>query len=378
MPTDTRTARITTAAVVATQSAPFVLQDLTLAPPRPDEVIVKLEACGMCHADISAQAGSIPFPLPGVLGHEGVGRVVEIGTAVSDVAVGQRVVISYTSCGKCPACLDAKPGYCALWPVLNLVGGGRDDGSSSLTCDTKAIHSHFFGQSSFSTYVATAARAVVPVPDDIPATILAPLGCGVQTGVCAATDVLKPRTGDRVAVFGAGAVGLSSLMGLALTGAAQIIVIDINPQRLSLAKELGATDIIDARNQDVAAEIKRLTNGAGVNGAIETSGNPQALDTAIAALGAAGTCVVVGVPGHGERGSFDVIDLVARGLHIKGTNQGDANPRVVIPRLIDLYRKGRLPIEKLVTTYAFDAINDARAASLEGSAIKPVLTMPAD
>ena len=369
--------RVTRAAVVAERSAPFVLQDLTLAPPSPDEVIVELEACGMCHADLSAQAGSIPFPLPGVLGHEGVGRVVETGAAVGDIAVGQRVVISFTSCGRCPACLDGRPGYCAQWPVLNLVGGGRQDGSCSLSDDGGAIHSHYFGQSSFSRYAATAARAVVPVPDDIPATVLAPLGCGVQTGVCAATDVLAPRNGDRGAVFGAGAVGLSSVMGLALTGATQVIAVDIHPGRLATARELGATDLIDAGKQDVAAEIARLTGGAGVNGAIETSGNPGVLKTAIRALAAAGTCVVVGVPGHGEPGSFDVIDLVARGLRIVGTNQGDANPRTVIPRLIELYRRGRLPIERLVTSYAFDDINEARAASLDGRAIKPVMTMAA-
>jgi len=376
MPTETQEMRTTQAAVVPAPGAPFELQQLRLSPPRPDEVIVELEACGMCHADLSAQAGHIPFPLPGVLGHEGVGRIVETGAGVTDLAVGQRVVISFTSCGQCPACLNATPGYCTQWPVLNLVGGGRGDGSSSLCAHGHAVHSHFFGQSSFSSYVATAARAVIPVPDDLPAAILAPLGCGVQTGVCAVTDVLKPAPGARVAIFGAGAVGMSALMGLSLTGASQIIAVDMHPGRLALARELGATDVIDAGQQDVAGEIARLTGGAGLDGVIETSGNVGALEGAIAALGSAGTCVIVGVPGHGERASFDVVDLVARGLRIVGTNQGDANPRVVIPRLIDLYRRGRLPIERIVTTFAFEDINTASAASLAGTVIKPVLTMP--
>lgn len=376
MPTEEPGARSTRAAVVSAPNEPFVLQTVTLAPPRPDEVIVELEACGMCHADLSAQSGSIPFPLPGVLGHEGVGHVVDRGAGVTDVAVGQRVVISFTSCGHCPACLDARPSYCAQWPVLNLVGGGRQDGSSSLSCEGHPIHSHFFGQSSFARHMATAARTVIPVPEDIPAAILAPLGCGIQTGVCAATDVLRPANGDRVAVFGAGAVGMSALMGLALTGAARIIAVDVHPQRLASALELGATDVIDAGKQDVAAEIARLTDGAGLNGAIETSGNRGVLETAIASLGSRGRCVVIGIPAMGERASFDVTDVVARGLHIIGTNQGDANPRTAIPRLIDLYRKGRLPIERLVTSFAFDEINDARAASLEGRVIKAVLTMP--
>ena len=354
---------------------PFVLRELELLPPRPDEVVVELEACGMCHADLSAQAGSIPFPLPGVLGHEGVGRVVELGAAVTDLSLGTRVVISFTSCGRCAACVRGAPAYCRTWPVLNLVGGGRDDGSSSLRCDAHPIHSHFFGQSSFSRFVATAARAAVPVPDDLPASILAPLGCGVQTGVSAATSVLRPMPGDRVAVFGAGAVGLSAIMGLRLTGATQVIAIDVHPGRLALARELGATHLVDAGQDDSRQAILSLTGGVGVDGVIETSGNPRALETAIKVLASAGTCVVVGVPSRGEPGSFDVIDLVARGLRIVGTNQGDANPRVVIPQLIELYRLGRLPIERIVQTFAFDAINEASAASLDGSVIKPVLVM---
>ena len=375
MRTEGGAGRTTRAAVVAEAGAPFVVQELTLAPPRADEVIVKLEACGMCHADISAQSGAIPFPLPGVLGHEGVGRVVEAGEAVTDIAVGQRVVISFTSCGRCPACLDAKPSYCEHWPVLNLVGGGRRDGSCSLSDHAHPIHSHFFGQSSFSRYVAASARAVVPVPDDVPASVLAPLGCGVQTGVYSVTDVLRPRNGDRVAVFGAGAVGLSALMGLALTGAAQVIAVDVHDGRLQLARELGATEVINARGQDVLAEIARLTGGAGLNGAIETSGNRGALEGAIKSLAACGTCVVIGVPAMGERASFDVVDVVARGLRIVGTNQGDANPRTAIPRLVELHRQGRLPVEKLVTTFTFEDINAARDASLDGRVIKPVLTM---
>ncbi|WP_439685499.1 Aryl-alcohol dehydrogenase [Cupriavidus oxalaticus] len=375
MTTETIDTGFTTAAVVKAQGEPFVLRDLQLGPPHEDEVTIELEACGMCRADLAAQAGSIPFPLPGVLGHEGVGRIVAVGAAVRERSVGERVVVSFSACGRCDACLDAAPAYCQAWPPLNLVGGGRGDGSTSLCDHGHAVHSHFFGQSSFSRRIVAAARAVVPVPDDIPAAVLAPLGCGIQTGVSAAVNVLRPRAGDRVAVFGAGAVGLSALMGLGLTGATEIIAIDVHPHRLALARELGATAVIDAAREDVEAALQRLTGGAGVDGAIETSGNPAALKSSIRMLASAGTCVVVGVPAHGEAGQFDVIDVVARGLRIVGTNQGDANPRVMIPRLIELYRSGRLPIERLVTTFAFRDINAAAAASLDGSVIKPVLLM---
>lgn len=366
---------LTTAAVVQAHGEPFVMRDLQLAPPEDDEVVVELEACGMCHADLAAQAGSIPFPLPGVLGHEGVGRIVATGAAVREREVGERVVVSFSACGRCPACLDAMPAYCHAWPRLNLVGGGRGDGSTSLCDHGHKVHSHFFGQSSFSRRIVTAARAVVPVPDDIPAAVLAPLGCGIQTGVSAAMCVLRPRAGDRVAVFGAGAVGLAAVMGLRFTGTSEIIAIDVHSHRLALAAELGATHVINAASEDVESALQRLTGGLGVDGAIETSGNPVALKSSIRMLAPAGTCVVVGVPAHGEPGEFDVIDVVARGLRIVGTNQGDANPRVTIPRLIELYRSGGLPIERLVTTFAFRDINAAAVASLDGSVIKPVLLM---
>ena len=365
----------TQAAVVSERNGRFAIRDVELSPPRADEVVVRMEASGMCHADLSAQSGSLPFPLPGVLGHEGVGCVEAVGAAVTDVAAGDRVVISFSWCGHCLACMRAAPAYCRDWPRLNLAGGGRWDGSATLRCDGVPLHGHFFGQSSFSRHIVTTARAVVKVPEDIPASVLAPLGCGVQTGVGAVTTVLRPNPGARVAVFGAGAVGLSAVMGLGLTGASQIIAIDIHPSRLALARQLGATNTIDAASGDTAEQIKELTGGAGLNGSIETSGNLSVLRTAIATLAAAGTCVVIGVPNFGEAVAVDVVDLVARGLRIVGTNQGDAVPRVSIPPLIALYRSGRLPIDKLVTNFDFRDINEAAEASLSGKAIKPVLHM---
>ncbi len=361
--------------MVSERDAAFVLREVELVAPRADEVIIKVEASGMCHADLSARSGGLPFPLPGVLGHEGVGRVVEIGAAVTDVTVGDRVAVSFGWCGHCQACLRAAPAYCQDWPRLNLAGGARADGSATLSCDGGEMHGHFFGQSSFSRYLVTAARATVKVPDDLSASVLAPMGCGIQTGVSAATRVLNPAVGAKVAVFGAGAVGLSAIMGLGLTGAARIIAVDVHPARLALARELGATDIVNAANGDTDEQIKQLTGGAGLDGAIESSGNPAALKGAVDGLASSGTCVIIGVPHHGEPLSTDVINMVSRGLRIIGTNQGDANPRVFIPQLIELYRRGRLPIDRLVTNFDFSQINEAAEASLKGSAIKPVLHM---
>ena len=367
--------RTTQAAVVSEANARFTLRDVELSTPRSDEVIVEIEASGMCHADLSARAGNLPFPLPAVLGHEGVGRIVEVGSAVDEIAVGDRVVISFTWCGRCRACLRAAPVYCREWGRLNMAAGSRADGSTTLTCDDGEVHGRFFGQSSFSRLVITSARATVKVPDDLPASVLAPLGCGIQTGVSAATAVLRPLPGSSVAVFGVGAVGMSALMGLGLTGVAQIIAVDVHPTRLALARELGATHTIDASSGGVAEQIRQLTGGDGLDGAIETSGNVDVLGSAISSLSAAGTCVVLGVPKMGVTLPVDVVDLVARGLRIVGSNQGDASPRTFIPHLVALYRAGRLPIDKLVTNFTFAEINEAAEASQNGTAIKPVLHM---
>ena len=366
---------MTEAAVVSDAGGRFVLEQVELSRPRKDEVIVQLEASGMCHADLAARAGHIPFPLPAVLGHEGVGRIVEVGSAVDDVATGDRVVISFSWCGHCSACLGGAPVYCQDWPRLNLVGGSRADGSSTVSHSGELLHGHFFGQSSFSRRIVAAARSVVRVPEDVPASVLAPLGCGVQTGVSAVTSVLRPAPGARVAVFGAGAVGLSAIMGLGITGATQMIAVDIHPGRLALARELGATDTIDASGGGVAEQIAQLTRGKGLSGAVETSGNLGSLRSAIASLGSAGTCVVIGVPRAGETVAVDVVNLVARGLRVVGTNQGDAIPRTFIPQLIELYQQSRLPVEKIVTCFDFTEINQAAEASLNGSVIKPVLLM---
>ena len=364
----------TQAAVVSEPGGKFVLQEVHLLGPQADEIIVELEATGMCHADLAARAGKLPFPLPAVLGHEGVGRVVETGSSVSDVVVGDRVVISFSSCGRCLSCQSAAPVYCRDWPQLNMVGGCRPDGSPTLSASGGPLHGHFFGQSSFSRLIVTTARATVKVQEGVPAAVLAPLGCAVQTGVSAVTNVLRPGPGSRIAVFGVGAVGMSVLMGLGLTGAAQIIAVDVHPARLALARELGASDVIDATAGDVEQQIAEFTNGAGLDGAIETSGNLGALRTGIAALAPTGTCVVIGVPGEGAI-DVNVLRLVERGLRLIGTNQGGAVPRAFIPHLVELYQRGRLPIEKMITNFDFAEINQAAEASLNGSVIKPVLHM---
>src|SRR5438876_3465467 len=204
-----------TAAVLHDHHTAFQLAEIEVDDPRPDEVLVRIVASGVCHTDLSVRDDVTPFPLPGVLGHEGAGLVEAVGRDVTDLAVGDPVVISFASCGHCPSCRHGHPVYCDTWGPLNLLGGARADGSATLALDGTALHGHFFGQSSFATLALATARNVVRVPEEAPLELLGPLACGMQTGVQAVVNILRPSAGDTLVVFGAGAVGLSAVMARA-------------------------------------------------------------------------------------------------------------------------------------------------------------------
>jgi aryl-alcohol dehydrogenase len=360
-----------TAAVVPGKGASFELTTVVLDDPRPDEMVVRITAAGMCHTDLSVRRGATPFPLPAVLGHEGAGVVETVGSRVGDFSPGDRVVISFASCGACVGCRSGRPVYCDHWTTLNLLGGSRLDGSSPIS----PAHGHFFGQSSFASHAVVHHRSAVRAPDDLALDVLAPLGCSVQTGVGAVLNVARPVAGSTVAVFGVGGVGLATVMGAMLTPAARVVAIDINPGRLALAHDLGATHAVDSTRNDPRAALLDITGGIGADYVIETTGQPVVLETAIASLAAAGTCVVVGAPALGTTVPIDVTNLLGRGIRLLGTNQGDSAPSVSLPRLMDLHRAGRLPFDRLIRRFPFERINDAAAAALDGSVIKPVLVM---
>jgi aryl-alcohol dehydrogenase len=364
-----------TAALTEKPDTPFVLAEVELADMRPDEMVVEIHAVGMCHTDLSVRSAATPFPLPAVLGHEGAGVVQSVGAQVTGFSPGDHVVLSFDSCGSCRACVAGAPVYCEHWIPLNLLGGSRLDGSPTITRADGELHGHFFGQSSFATHALVSARAAVKVPLELPLQTLAPLGCSVQTGVGAVLNVARPSAGSTIAVFGAGGVGLAAVMAAALTSAARIVAVDVQPERLALAAELGATDTIDAANDDPVAAIAALTRGPGADYTIETSGRLSVLDQAVSSLAAAGTCVVVGAPPLGSTLAVDVPNLLGRGIHLVGTNQGGANPKTFIPRLVDLHRQGRLPFDKLIREYPMSAINDAAADAVAGKSIKPVLLL---
>jgi aryl-alcohol dehydrogenase len=360
-----------TAAVVETGGAPFELTDVDLAGLQADEVRVRIAASGICHTDLLIRDGSFPTPMPVVLGHEGAGVVEEVGAAVTRVAVGDRVACSYASCGTCGGCATGQPFYCAEFFERNFLAT-RADGTTALSHDGSPVHSHFFGQSSFATGAIVPQRSVVAIPDDIPFEVVAPFGCGVQTGAGGVINVLRPQPGSSLAVFGAGGVGLSAVMGAVICGCEPIIAVDVLPARLELAIELGATHAINANDTDPVEAIGELT-GSGVEASLETSGVPGVLRQAVDALGTGATCGLIGAPPLGTEEALDVNDVLARGRCVRAVVEGQSVPEVFIPKLIGLWRAGRLPVERLVRAYDFDQINQAADDALAGKVVKPVL-----
>ncbi|MER5636763.1 NAD(P)-dependent alcohol dehydrogenase [Kitasatospora sp. NPDC002227] len=373
------------AAVLRERGGPFALEPVRLDAPRAGEVLVRIEAVGICHTDLSVRAGHTPGPLPVVLGHEGTGVVAQVGAGVTRVSAGQRVVLTFDSCGACPPCREGRPVRCDHWPALNLFGGGvcggrpfgtRLDGTATMrAADDGPLHGHFFGQSSFASHALASERNAVPVPDGLPPELLAPLGCGVQTGAGAVLNVLRPAPGDTLVVFGAGGVGLAAVLAARLTPAARVIAVDLQPARLALARELGADEVVDAGAADPVAAVRQLTGGRGAECALETSGSVAALRQAVGSLAVGGSCGVVGAPPAGSEVALDVPALLGRAPRILGINQGGSVPQSFLPALAGLVRSGRLPLERLVRTYAFAEIERAAAAAACGEVVKPVLLL---
>lgn len=361
----------TTAAVVREKEQPFSLENLEIEEPREDEVLVRIVGAGLCHTDLIVRDQWYPVPLPAVLGHEGSGVVERVGSGVTKVQPGDHVVLSFNHCGQCANCLTGKPSYCHAFFELNF-GGSRPDGSCSLSAGGEAVHSHFFGQSSFSTYSLAAQNSVVRVPQNVPLESLGPLGCGVQTGAGAVLNSLQPEPGSSIAIFGTGAVGISAILAAVVAGCTTIIGVDVKPSRLELARELGATHTVNAAEEDPVEEITAITGG-GANYTLETTGVPAVLRAAVESLSTLGTCGIVGAPPLGTEVSLDMNNVMIPGRVVRGIIEGDSVPEVFIPRLIDLHEKGRFPFDRLVRYFDLDQINEAAADAESGGTLKPVL-----
>lgn len=363
----------TRAAVVRRAQDPFVIQDVDLEEPRAGELLVDLRAVGICRTDLSTQRGNGAVEFPAVLGHEGAGVVRAIGAEVASVRIGDRVALSFASCGECGQCVHDRPARCLHLRALNQVGM-RQDGSKAISRNGVAISSHYFGQSSFAATALVYERNVVPI-GDAPFSLAAPLGCGVQTGVGTVTNALRCAAGSTIVVIGAGAVGSSAVMGALIQGCGRIVVVEPMAERRRLALDLGATDTVDPADGPALTEQLLALLPQGADYVVDTSGRQQSLEAGLEALAIAGTLAVVGIPARDARLSVDPGVLLRRGQTIVGVLEGDADPRTFIPRLLRWWRDGRLPLEKIVRTYPFDCINDAVAAQERGDCVKAVLTM---
>lgn len=359
-----------TAAVLRSGHGPFSIETLTLGEPRADEVVVRIVAAGMCHTDLLSR--ELPpefFAGPRVVGHEGAGFVEAVGADVDDLAVGDQVVLSFNHCGSCPACRRGRLPYCFDFSRYNM-SGGRPDGTSVFTdASGERVGSHFFGQSSFASTTVVAAASVVKVDASYDIARLGPLGCGIQTGAGAVMNTLGVEAGSSLVVTGAGALGLSAVMAAAAVGAGTIIAVDRHPNRLDLAERFGATHIVSGSPEDITAAVLAIT-GYGADYAFDTTGNAAVVRASQSALNPIGTIALAGV-GFGDL-SVDFLSMIS-GRTITGVMEGDSTPREFIPQLAAMNAEGRFPFHELITEFPVAAIDEAEAASADGSVIKPVL-----
>ena len=348
------------------------IEEVELMSPKATEVLVKIIACGVCHTDAAALHAFIPVTLPIILGHEGVGIVEETGSDVHTLKKGDRVVLSFPSCGTCDFCLEGHPFACDNLNTL-FFDGAYLDGTKRFSQNGVAISS-FFGQGAFADHTVVDARNAVKVDIDSDDDLaqLCSLGCGIQTGAGAVLLRIQPKKGASIAVFGCGGVGMGAIMAAAIAGCSPIIGVDVVPARLALAKELGATHVINSAETDPVAEIKRITNG-GAHNSVEASGIPQVTLQALGCLRRMGTAVLLSVTGPVEVSIPLEALLMNPSVSLAGLCEGASNPQTFIPELARYYSEGRLPVAKLNKFYDFNAIEQAFHDSHTGITIKPIL-----
>ncbi|KAH7151193.1 hypothetical protein DER46DRAFT_629034 [Fusarium sp. MPI-SDFR-AT-0072] len=355
----------------------FELKEIYLDSLQPDEALVEIHASGVCHTDLSCASGKLPCAPNAVLGHEGGGVVLEIGTNVTSVSPGDKVLLSFSSCGSCPGCKSDHPAYCYSFNDYNF-GGKRPDGSAAMSIlkdgEKQPIYSTFFGQSSFAARTIVHRSSIVKVPQQTPLDLFAPLGCGIQTGVGAVFNTLDVKPGTSIAIFGVGSVGLAAVMAAKARKASRIIAIDLQPERLELAKELGATDGVLGPDQEyIIKAIKSICPPLGVDFAVDCTGVPSIIETMVASLGMRGRAATVGAPGGNAHAKIDIMSHLTYGKEYVGCSEGDSNPGVLIPELIEMHAEGLLPLERLIAYYDIKDYEKAMADMKTGKVIKPVL-----
>jgi aryl-alcohol dehydrogenase len=360
----TTTAR---AAVLRRRGEPLVIEEVEVDAPRPSEVLVRLESVGVCRTDTHALAEAAP---PAVLGHEGAGVVQEVGPAVTKVAPGDKVMMTFASCGACRRCHLGEPAYCERFNELNF-SGRRPDGSSALSAGGEPVAAHFLGQSCFATHALVPERSVVRVDPSWDLRPLGPFGCGFQTGAGAVLNALRPPVGSAVAVCGTGAVGLAAVAAAAVAGCSPIVAVDTVARRLEVARRFGATATVDTATTELAPAVAAIAPG-GLDCAVDTTGVADVVRQVVPLLTTRGVLAVVGA-GPSEAMVLDW-RTVLNGRTVTGVIGGNSVPDVFLPELVALHHAGRFPVDELVAYFPFEDVNVAVEASLAGTVVKPVLT----
>jgi len=364
--------RTTGAARPYANSRPLGIETVTLADPGPGEVLVAIRAAGLCHSDLSVINGDRPRPLPMALGHEAAGVVEALGAGVTDLQIGDHVVMVFMpSCGHCDPCAGGRPALCEPGAAANgkgeLLGGGRrlSDGEGDLN--------HHLGCSAFAAHAVVSRRSLVKVDADLPFEHAALFGCAVLTGVGAVVNTARVQAGQSVAVVGLGGVGLSSVLGALAAGASPVVAVDLSPDKLALARSLGPVLTVDASDADAVDQVRALTGG-GAEFVFEMAGSVRALEAAWKMTRRGGTTVTAGLPPPEAALAVNVVSLVAEERTLKGSYIGTCVPSRDVPRYVALFREGRLPVDRLLSgVIALEDINEAFDRLADGLAVRTVV-----
>ncbi len=356
-------------------SRPLSIEEVELLPPQHGEVLVKMGGAGICHSDLSVINADRPRTTPVVMGHEGAGEIVECGPGVNDMKPGDHVVFQFSpSCGRCRRCLEGRPQICELGATSKAQGHLMGGGSRLRDLDGNEL-AHHTGVSCYAEYGVLDRGSIVKVDNDLPLHEAALFGCAVMTGAGAVINTARIRTGDSVAIVGLGGVGLSGLLGAVVGGAEKIVDIDLSDEKLGLARQLGATHTVNATDPNHVEQVRDLTDG-GVDFAFDLAGTIKAMETAYGVTRYGGSVVTAGLSPSAANFSFNQSNLVSQEKSIRGSYMGSCVPVRDIPRFIDLYRQGRLPVDRLVDrTIGFEEVN-AAFDKLQGNATVRQVLVP--
>lgn len=364
----------TRAAVLFATNSPIQIETLDLEPPRAGEVLVRVGATGVCHSDWHLVSGATAHPLPAALGHEGAGAVVEVGAGVTKVKPGDQVALNWApSCGACFYCQQGSPSLCGEY-LAPIWAGTLMDGTTRFSLRGRPVY-HYSALGCFSQWVVVPQECCVRMPAGVPAAVAALIGCAVTTGVGAVLNTAQVRPGSSVAIFGAGGVGLSALLGARLAGAGRLIVVDQAPGKRQTALDLGATDFVLA-GDDAPAAIRGLTHGRGADYVVEAVGLPVVQEACLDAARPGGTIVLAGLAPMGSSTNLPGAQITRQEKKVLGSYYGSSSPARDFPLYAELFLNGRLPLDKLITrTWRLEEINEAYAAMLAGEVARSVVVL---